>query len=65
MGPWYLIMHVVFAFHERAHAARVKGFKRPLLLLHAGVLPVVEFVDLEAGRRKTPARKGKQGKVSE
>ena len=48
-------MHVVFSFHERAHAAKLKGFQKPLLVLHAGVLPIVEFVvDVERvkGRRK-------------
>ena len=55
MGPWYLIMHVVFSFHERAHAAKLKGFQKPLLVLHAGVLPIVEFVvdaEGERGRRR-------------
>jgi hypothetical protein len=53
-----LIQHVVHHFHERAFAAKHPGFKRPALVLHAGVLPIVEFQDLEEGRGKSAATRG-------
>ncbi len=59
IGPWYLIMHVVYSFHERANAAKLKGYRRPLLVLHAGVLPIVEL-HVETGR-KTPGKGRKTG----